>query len=61
MDTLEHLETFGYAIEENVIPVDECNKMSKVLDEIELEKRISRNTVIDRFSNSFIECTSRKT
>lgn len=39
MDTLEHLETFGYAIEENVIPVDECNKMSKVLDEIELEKR----------------------
>jgi len=32
MDTLEHLATFGYAIEENVISTEECTKMAEVLD-----------------------------
>jgi len=34
MDTIQHLETFGYAIEENVIPKDECERMGNVLDEL---------------------------
>ena len=36
MDTVEHLATFGFAIEENVIPLDECNKMAEVLDSLKL-------------------------
>jgi len=34
MDTVEHLATFGFAIEENVIPSDECIKMAEVLDSL---------------------------
>jgi len=39
MDTIEHLKLYGYAIEENVIPVEECEKMSKACDEIKMKKR----------------------
>lgn len=35
MNIIEHLEKFGYAIQENIIPKDECEKMAKILDEIE--------------------------
>jgi ectoine hydroxylase-related dioxygenase (phytanoyl-CoA dioxygenase family) len=38
MDTVEHLKVYGYAIEENVIPIDECKKMSKTCDEIKAKK-----------------------
>lgn len=34
MDIVEHLATFGFAIEENVIPLDECIKMAEVLDSL---------------------------
>lgn len=39
MDIIEHLETYGYAIEQNVIPVDECEEMAKALDEIKTKKQ----------------------
>jgi len=45
MDILEHLKTFGFAIEENVITNDECNKMAKMLNEIEDEKKVKRTLV----------------
>lgn len=38
-DIVEHLKRFGYAIEPNVVPVEECEKMASVLDEIESEQR----------------------
>ena len=41
MDTIEHLEMYGYAIEQNVIPTEECEKMSKACDEIEAEKQVN--------------------
>lgn len=38
-DIIEHLKRYGYAIEQNVIPVEECKRMASVLDEIESEQR----------------------
>jgi len=38
MNTIEHLEKFGYAIEENVLSKEECEKMTNALDRLEKEQ-----------------------
>ena len=38
IEVFEHLEKFGYAIQKNVIPKEDCEKMAKELDEIKKEK-----------------------
>ena len=35
MDTIKHLEAYGYAVEEGVVDVEECKKMADALDEME--------------------------
>ena len=39
MDTIEHLKIYGYAVEKNVIPIDECKKMSKACEAIKIKKQ----------------------
>ena len=41
MNIIEHLEKFGFAIQENVIPEHECEKMANILDEIEEKQKNS--------------------
>lgn len=43
MNIIEHLEHFGYAIAENIIPESECNKMTQILDEMESHYREEKN------------------
>jgi len=38
MDTIEHLEKFGFAIEENVMPRYDCEKMGEALDFLKSKK-----------------------
>lgn len=37
MNTNQHLETYGYAVEKGIVDVDECIKMADILDELEEE------------------------
>ena len=53
MDTLEHLATFGYAIEENVIQEAECVKMAEVLDSLK-SKHEKKGSSYDSESQSVI-------
>lgn len=39
MNIIEQLEKFGFAIQENVIPKHECEKMASILDEIESNQK----------------------
>ena len=39
MKILKELEKFGFAIQKNVIPVNDCIKMSKVLDSLKSEQK----------------------
>ena len=42
MEIIEHLKKFGFAVQENVITKNECEKMGKILDEIEEEYKKNR-------------------
>ena len=39
MDTIEHLEKFGYAIENNIISNEECEQIASILDKMENEQK----------------------
>lgn len=53
MNTIEHLEMFGYAVEENVIPQDACIKMGNALDELK-EFHEKRNSIYKTESQTVI-------
>ncbi len=39
MDVVEHLEIYGYAVEQDVISVEDCETMAKALNEIKIQKQ----------------------
>ena len=53
MDIIEHLATFGYAIEKNVISSEECMKMAEVLDSLK-SKQEKKGASYDSESQSVI-------
>lgn len=53
MDTIQHLETFGYAIEENIIPKDECEIIGNALDDLK-DYHKQRNNLHETTSQTVI-------
>mgnify|MGYP003332803805 FL=1 len=43
-EIIKQLETYGFAVDEGVVPQDECSKMAEILDKIE-EERTTAGTI----------------